>query len=253
VRNRDHWRFNLGWHPDERWSFLSELSGINDGFPQTQYGSIFQREWGYSTQVEYARSARSQFTAGYAFDAGHRALRSRYIATVTGIAGLISSPNFDWIADMDEGTDTYNFGYHRVLRPGKTNLSLDALQSYARSDYTARNVGSMILPAGGTAASRASFLLAAQTTNYPTVVERLTNIKLGLDHKIGKDIWGKFVYAWENYDVFDFAQDPAIGRELQPYMVGVDPSAGSARSVFLGARQPSYDAHIFQISANYKF
>jgi hypothetical protein len=80
-------------------------------------------------------------------------------------------------------------------------------------------------------------------------VERRTTLALDLDYKLEKRLWGKFRYAWEDYDVFDFAQDPAVGRELQAYMRGVDPAA--TKALFLGARKPGFDAHIFQISANY--
>ena len=56
----------------------------------------------------------------------------------------------------------------------------------------------------------------------------------------------RFGYRFENYRARDFGHDV-----MRPYMGFVD--SGSATSVYLGARQPGYHAHVLSLAAQAAF
>jgi hypothetical protein len=100
--------------------------------------------------------------------------------------------------------------------------------------------------------------------NYPESITRLHQVVAQVRFKISKSLTPKFEYRFEKFDDLNFQTasnpqfaDPYAGG-LNPYMYAgpaIDPNGvtGTQKYLFLGADTPSYHAHIFAATLEYRF
>ncbi len=88
--------------------------------------------------------------------------------------------------------------------------------------------------------------VATPAVNYPDTSNRLQSVTSSLRYRLREDLAARMDYWYEQYDEVDFASDV-----MQPAMTSLD--AGATRSLFLGARQPGYRAHIVWLTLQYRF
>lgn len=100
--------------------------------------------------------------------------------------------------------------------------------------------------------------------NFPEAVSRLHQVVATMSFKISKSLTPKFEYRFERFDDLNYqtASNPQFANPyaggLNPYMyggVGIDPNSvtGTNKYLFLGADTPSYHAHVFAATLEYRF
>jgi len=100
--------------------------------------------------------------------------------------------------------------------------------------------------------------------NWPEAVTRLHQVVAQVKFKISKSLTPKFEYRFEKFSDLNYqtASNPQLANPyaggLNPYMYGgpsIDPNSvtGTNKYLFLGADTPSYHAHIFAATLEYRF
>ncbi len=100
--------------------------------------------------------------------------------------------------------------------------------------------------------------------NFPEAVSRMHQVVAQVRFKLTNNLIPKFEYRFEKFDDLNYqtASNPQLTNPLagglNPYMYGglaIDPNSvtGTNKYLFLGADTPSYHAHIFAATLEYRF
>jgi MtrB/PioB family decaheme-associated outer membrane protein len=150
-----------------------------------------------------------------------------------------------WNSDSKETTDTVGVGAKLQIVPGKLTLDTSYNLSYSKAEFGTSNPNSDLAIANGFAAG--AKLANAVAQPWPTVVNRLHEIKANLAYKWFASLTVGVGYLFEWYKLDDFAWD-----NLSNYMAGVS-AENSTKFVFADATYKQYEAHVGQIYMVYKF
>ncbi|MBI5576065.1 MAG: MtrB/PioB family outer membrane beta-barrel protein [Deltaproteobacteria bacterium] len=162
----------------------------------------------------------------------------------TTLFGNFNPLNY-WSTDIKETTDTVGLGAKLQLVPNKLTLDTSYNLSYSKADYNTFNPNRDLAIANGF--TNGAKLSNAVAQPWPSVVNRLHEVKANLAYKWFSNVTVGVGYLFEWYKLDDFAWD-----NLQPYMAGLT-AENSTRFVFADATYKSYEAHVGQVYLVYKF
>ncbi|HJU82714.1 MAG TPA: MtrB/PioB family outer membrane beta-barrel protein [Holophagaceae bacterium] len=212
------------------------LSGqqIKNDFPDSVYGLQSSKYDNYGLDVDYALGDRFTLIGAYIYETYDYDQASRYSTTLA-----TTDPLNLWSNESKDKVDTFKFGFTWTIVPKRFDLSSDL-------DYSkGRNNSAFSVVPGGAAQGDAIFL-GNQYLAFPEVANKTTIWKTQFNLHFNKNLTASLMYWWQKYDRADWATD-----QMQVYMASVDPATN--RSLFLGARVPSYDAKIVRAFIRYTF
>jgi MtrB/PioB family decaheme-associated outer membrane protein len=212
--------------PSERWDWDLALSLQSDDYDESSLGLLTDRVANISLESAYSVNADTNAYLGISYERIRSHLRSRYRPIVDGEP--VDDPANDWDSFQRNRDWTYWLGLDRAIVPGQWHGGLCLSYTDGHGAVEAQGVP------GGAAQS--------EPPEWPDVDFRYLALDLYADHRLHGAKVLRFQYCYERYRETDFVQD-----EMMPYMGFIDPSSGT--SIYLGARQPSYGAHIFSVSA----
>ena len=155
------------------------------------------------------------------------------------------NPANDWNSEIREKTDTVGLGAAVQLVPGKLTLNANYNLSYSKMDFDNSNPNRDLAIANGFA--QGAKLANAVAQPWPSVVNRLHEIKGNLAYNWFANLTVGVSYLFEWYKLDDFAWD-----NLNPYMAGLS-AENSTRFVFADATYKQYETHVGQVYMVYKF
>ena len=245
--------------------------------------------YNYGFDADYALSSNVTFFAEYSYERYHKRMITRYrTPAATGLTILTcagcDSANNDWESIAHEpvhiftvGTDT-NFGKRFYF---STYYSLSA----GKGNVFSRPLGDPTITSG---ANQFLLLGTNAAVNYPETVNRYHELSAVFKYKLTDNLTPKLEYRYQQWDYKDYQTTPmtqymasispipngppvtnavpgcltplltsntinpvGVPSPFYPYFSVGDPSA--ARYLFLGVDQPSYHAHVFIASLEYRF
>jgi hypothetical protein len=131
------------------------------------------------------------------------------------------------------------------LVPARLTLNAGYNFSYSKADYDTYNPNAALAIANGFTAG--AKLANAVAQPWPTVVNRLHEVKANLAYKWFANLTVGISYLFEWYKLDDFAWD-----NLNAYMAGVS-AENTTRFVFADAAYKQYETHVGQVYMVYKF
>lgn len=221
----------LQFTPNERWQADLAWNLVQNDY-DALFGILNQNLSDISLDVAYAVSPEANAYFGVARERDHSHLLSRYRPFDNATGEAIDDPLNDWFSFQRDRNWTYWLGYNRVFVPQKWEGDVSVSYTDGRGLVDAAG-----LPGGAS---------QAQAQNWPETKFQYLALELFAYRRMDKNLKLRFGYRFENYRERDFAQDL-----MRPYMGFVD--SGSATSVYLGARQPGYHAHVFSLAAQAAF
>lgn len=204
------------------WEFL------HDRYPETEYGTTWSRSRSLSVSSTVAPSLRAAFSLGCTRELFDAAILSRQRAPGN------DSPGNDWRSDVRDAATTLHAGARWTVVPGLVEASLDGWLSDSRGEVAA-------LPLGDP--SRPGFL-AATASDYPETREILRQVSASVRYRFGGSFTQRVEYRFEGSTQSSFASGT-----MEPTMIAADPA--EPRAVYLGARQPGYEAHTIVVTLSY--
>lgn len=208
--------------------------GIKNTFPDSVLGLQESKNENYGVDLSYALGEKLTLVAAYVYETYTYDLASRY-----GTPADPTNPLNAWSNGTKDKVDTYKLGLAWTILPKRFDLSTDLDYAKARD-----NSAFSVVP-GGAAQGNAIFL-GTQYLAFPEVANKTTIWKTQFNYHFNQNLSASLMYWWQKYDRVDWATD-----QMQVYMASVDPATN--RSLFLGARVPSYDAKIIRAFIRYTF
>ena len=221
------------------------LSGqyLNDKFGDDNRFGLKKNENATGTiDVSYAASDAFTMFANYAkeYRKGHMKSAAKDDAfdnPLTPDVNETTIGNFNpenyWNTDSYEKVDSFGLGATVQIIPEKLTLNSSYTYSMSRMDFNTVN------PNGAVKLANA----AAQA--WPTVRNRLQEVKTDISYKFTQNLKAGVTYLYEWYKLDDFANTPA-------YVAG-NSYENSTKLLLTGANNYSYDAHVTAVYLNYKF
>jgi MtrB/PioB family decaheme-associated outer membrane protein len=248
----------LSYNPTETLTMDLSLNSIDNKFPDSPvHGLQSSKSSNYGVDVNWAPSERFSLLFAYVYEDFKYTMDSQYLG-----ANVATASNLDrWGNNVEDKVDTFKVGLTWRIS-SKMDLNSDYDYSKGRSDSAYTTTGSYIAGLGGSYQAQ-GYLFDPKATGanipygytiadagaylvQPEVVNKTTIWKTRLNYHLKKNLAISFMYWMQKYDRADWARD-----NMQPYMYSVDP--GANKSLFLGARIPSYDANVYRASITYTF
>jgi hypothetical protein len=248
--------------------------------PYYLYGALKDLSWIYSFDTSYAFSSAVSAFVEFTHEDYHKRMISRSRTPASGTQTILTctgcdTPNNDWESTYHDKFDTYAAGLDFFLAKRfwiSPYYSLSAGTGLVNS----RALGNPGITSGANA-----FTLTGTSTpeDYPETTTRIHEGVMVFKYKLTKSLMPKFEYRFQQFDNRDYqtsAMTPYMGcigagsvnvqapcvnvgttvavkspTANYPYFVVGDTAA--ARYLFLGADQPSYRAHVFTGTLEYRF
>jgi MtrB/PioB family decaheme-associated outer membrane protein len=226
ARDRQQGGLIAQFSPNERWDWDLALNLQSDDYDESALGLVSDRVANISLDGAYSLDAVTNAYLGISYERIRSHLRSRFRPVVGGEP--VDDPANDWESFQRNRDWTYWLGLDRAIVPGEWHGG--ACVSYTDGHGVVDAVG---VPGGAP---------QSEPPPWPDVDFRYLALDLYADHRLNGTTVLRFQYGYERYRETDFVQDIMV-----PYMGFID--SGSATSIYLGARQPGYGAHIFSVSA----
>jgi MtrB/PioB family decaheme-associated outer membrane protein len=232
ARNRKQAGVVLQVTPNDALQADLSWNSTRDDYDQSLFGLIDENTSDISLDLGYALSPDSSAYLGASRERNHSHLRSRYRPFDNTTGEAIDDPLNDWDSLQRDHDMTYWAGVSHTFVPDKWDgdLSLSLTNGHGAVD---------VVPVPGGVAQ-------GDGTNWPDTKFTYLALEASASHHLKGGLKLRFSYRFEDYREVDFAQDL-----MQPYMGLIDSSTATA--VFLGARAPSYRAHIVSVSLQTKF
>lgn len=207
--------------------------GVDAAYTQNNYiadyGLLGDKSLYYGVDIGILPSDRITLNGGYTWERVTSQTQSRYRET----AALDVMSN-DWVGQLDDLVQTVHADVDCVLVKNRLDTSLGWSMTYAKGTQQAYNPNTL----QGTTTQVAS----AFASDLPNTYNRLHQMNAALRYHFAENVSLKAQYAYQRYTETDWTQD-----SLDVYQ------ASWNTSVFLGATQPSYEAHIISLGLSYKF
>jgi len=148
-----------------------------------------------------------------------------------------------WKTDITEDVDTIGLDALLSVVPDKVDVNLGYSYSDSRMKFDTSNQNADAAVAAGY--SDGAKLANAAPNAWPTVLNRLHELRAGCSYKVQKDlkVGLNYLFAW--YKNKDFANTGA-------YLAGLTPE-NTTKFVMTGATRNSYEAHVLSAYMSYKF
>ena len=247
VRNRTE--ALVQFTPLEALAVSGTFGTTQDKFHESPYGLQREISLYYTVDADYSLGSSLSVFAGYAREKYRTRQRSRLMCALgTGpCAGINNSPNNDWESANRELTDTWTLGSDLYLAKRKVTLSAFYDLSASKGSIFSYALGDSRLP---------GFLLdnslpacvygGCAPENYPDTSHRLHEVVASLKFALPRGLSPRLEYRYERYDRTDWQT-----QWMRPYMYSMDVTSNT--QFFLGADAPSYRAHVFTATLEYRF
>jgi len=258
--------------------------------PYYLYGMLKDLSYNYGFDADYALSPQVTLFAEYSYERYHKRMITRYrtppgtgqdILTCAGC----DSPNNDWESVAQEPVNIYTIGTDTHFGK-RIYFSAYYSLSAGKGNVFSRPLGDPTITTGTN-----DFLLTGTNAavNYPETVNRSHEVVVVFKYKLTENLYPKFEYRYQQWDYKDYQTSPmtqymgcvspipngpppppnavpgcttpiltsntpnpvGVPSPYYPYFTVGDPS--SARYLFLGVDQPSYHAHTFIATLEYRF
>lgn len=155
-------------------------------------------------------------------------------------------PGNDWESTSKD--EFHNLGVNATIDivPKKFSITLGDMVTFGYTTIRARNLTNP--PTTPSTTVPPAPVNNATALNYDKIYNILLTGKVVATYNVTEKLRARLGYAYERYLERDFARDP-----MQAFMGGTDFSTGGIQSVFLGATQPNYEAHIISFLLKYAF
>ncbi len=252
----------LTFMPTETFVGSVTYNAIDNKFPDSPvHGLQYSKSSNYGLDLNWMPTEAFGFNAAYVYEEFKYGLTSQYLGATANTANNLDR----WGNNVVDKVDTFKIGVYWHINK-KFDLSSDYDLSKGRSDSSYVTSGAYLgntgLAAGnyqgqgflfdpkatGTAIPY-GYTVAGDAGPYlvqPQVVNKTTIWKTKVTYFMRKNVSLALMYWAQKYDRQDWARD-----NMKPYMYSVDP--GANKSLFLGARIPSYDAYVWRGSISYTF
>ncbi len=250
VRNRADLRADIS--PMETVSFGAAGQYQNDDYGGGErFGFKSQKNLIGSVDATYDPSDKFSFSVNYSRE--HRKGRTQNAAkddafNVVGSAldDNFSGDNFNpfnyWNTDITEDVDT--IGLEATVRPIPEKMTLNMGYDYSESRmrFDTSNPNAVAASAAGYSGTK---LANGASQAWPTVVNRLHEVRLGGSYELIKDLTVGLNYLFSWYALDDFSNTTS-------YLAGASVE-NSTRYVMTGASNYDYKAHVVGTYLAYKF
>lgn len=233
-RRRDRVDLLLQFTPWETLTPSVNFSFARDDYYNSDYGLKDNNYYSAGTSLGWSPLSWLQLSADYSYEYYKYTQQSRYRPVVGDVITPDTAAN-DWESKSKDEFHTVGVNAVLDLVPKKLDVSLGYVVTFGYTTIRNQNLGAF------TSSS-------AQAFDYDKIYNVLQTVKVVAKYHVTQKLLARLGYAYERYTERDFARDP-----LQPFMGGVDTSSAGIRSVFLGATQPSYEAHILSFLLRYDF
>ena len=158
----------------------------------------------------------------------------------------VDSAGNDWESKSKDEFHTVGLNAVLGLIPKKLDVTLGYAVTFG---YTTIRTANLTVPP-----TTPSSALAGITPNnasafdWDKIYNVLQTVKVVAKYRLTEKFQARLGYAYERYTERDFARDP-----LKAFMGDVDTANAGIQSVFLGATQPNYEAHILSFLLRYDF
>lgn len=220
-------------------------------YPDSDFGVRDSQRWNLGTEVGYQPVEWFSMSAWYSFEHSTLSQKSRWRPVSGGV--VTDDPVNNWDSDSTDIVHTLGVNLDFVLVPEKLDLSF--LYTFEHGDgKTEANSAAGCVPApvtgvclpAGTAAD------GGATVDYPSIEDRLQIFATTLRYHIDENFSIEGTYAFQKLSMQDYRVDG-----LNPFMPNSNVNGSGVISpsvdVFLGDRIGDYAAHIFALSASYRF
>ncbi len=224
--------------PLENLDFSVNANFNNDRYDQSAYGLNRAQDWSVGADTAYRPLEWLAFRLGYEYENSYETQRNRYRVPTPPPP---DDPTADWISPWNARMHNVTAGLQMTLIPNLLDLDVDYAFQRAKDQNRAN----------GTTGSGIGSVSGA--TDWPVDVNTLHELTTALAYHATKSITLKAYWRWERYDITDFRTDA-----LMPFMAGSSVNSRTgvispSTDVFLGNQWGDYNAHIFGLSAVYKF
>lgn len=161
--------------------------------------------------------------ADYTWELMTSRTRSRYRTSTVDLEAN------DWLGLLEDKTHTVSVGTNYAMLEDKLDAGADWSMTYSKGIQLASNPNTI------TTAS-------ALATNLPNTYTRLNKIRANLRYRWTKSLLARLGYEYQRYTETDWSQDT-----LDVYQTDWN------KSVFLGASQAGYKAHLVSLGLSYLF
>jgi hypothetical protein len=222
-------------------------------YPHSNYGVSDDKRWNLGTEIGYQPLEWLSMSAWYSFEHLSLQQKSRW-RPVAGADTVTDDPLNDWNSESTDLIHTLGVNLDFVIVPEKLDLSFSYTFERGNGQTHANGadgcvpapVTGVCLPAAGGAAD------GGDGVNYPDIEDRLQLFATILRYHLSEHLTLEGMYAFEKLSLSDYRVDG-----LNPFMPGSNVSGSGVVSpsldVFLGDRWGDYKAHIFALSAIYRF
>ena len=258
--------------------------------PYYLYGLQKDISYNYGFDADYALTPDITLYAEYSREHYYQRMITRYRTPTTGVQTILTctgcdSANNDWESTATDPIDVYSAGADIYLHK-KINISAYYTLSAGKGHVDQRFLGDPTITTG---ANAFQLIGTNSATNYPETVNRYHEVGFVLKYKLTDRLTPRFEYRYQQWDNKDYQTSemtpymgcispipngppvtnavpgcttpiftsniaspvPGGASPFYPGFVVGDPSA--ARFLFLGVDQPSYHAHIFTATLQYRF
>ncbi|MBI4249919.1 MAG: MtrB/PioB family outer membrane beta-barrel protein, partial [Elusimicrobia bacterium] len=222
-RKRHKVAVRADWDPLDYLNTGVDYGLIRDDY-FAEYGAQDGRTLYYSVDASVNPSDRLGFYADYSWEQVSTFARSRYrTSTADDVAAN------DWSEVLKDTAHSVNAGAQYVLLKDKLDADVGWGMTYLKGLQEAKNLGTP------TTAS-------ANASDFPNTYSRLQKLRANMRYRWSQSLTARLGYEYQRYTITDWAQD-----DLNVYQ------ADWNTSVFLGAAQTGYEAHLFSLGLSYAF
>jgi MtrB/PioB family decaheme-associated outer membrane protein len=251
-RTRNEIRLLTQLVPREDFDVVFSGGWVHYDYPHSDYGVSDDKRWNVGTEFGYQPVEWFSISAWYSFEDLSLKQKSRW-RPVSGDV-VTDDPVNDWNSESKDRIHTLGVNLDFVLVPEKLDLGFQ--YTFERGDGQTHSNGApgcvpapitgVCLPAPGGSAD------GGNAVNYPDIEDRLQLFVTSLRYHWNEQLTLEGMYAFESLSLEDYRVDG-----LNPFMPTSNVNGSGVVSpsldVFLGNRVGDYQAHIFAVSATYRF
>jgi MtrB/PioB family decaheme-associated outer membrane protein len=242
-RRRDRVDLLFQFTPWETLSPSINFGIAQDDFHNSSYGLKKNTNYSAGASMSWTPLKWLQLSADYAYENSKYIQQSRY-RPVTGGRITPDTPDNDWESKSQDAFHTLGVSAAIDLVPKKFDVTLGYSASFGFTTIHTKNLTDPPATPNTSGATPNN----ATAHDYDKISNILQTLKVVARYHLTEKLQTRLGYAYERYEETDFARD-----RLQPYMGDVDDVAAGRQSVFLGAKQPSFEAHILSFFVRYEF
>jgi hypothetical protein len=227
-------------------------------YTNSDYGVHGDERWNAGTEIGYQPVEWLSVSAWYSFEHVNLSQKSRWRPVNSTDGLVVDFQGNNWDSESTDLIHTLGVSLDFVLVPDK--LDLGFRYTFERGDGQTKANGAAGCLAGATTANPTGACLPAAggsadggaAADYPDIEDRLQLFSTTLSYHLSEHFTIEGTYAFEKLSLSDYRVDG-----LNPFMPNSNVNGSGVVSpsldMFLGDRVGDYAAHIFALSAVYRF